>query len=132
MADLARLQTKLHLVGSNERKITSELNEFEKCHRRLSETLTRASRSESTLRFFLKTANAKELDDLFRTKPLALNNSTERKRFEEYLGEFTQSLFELTNHLDKIRFNEDIMNSSDSESFGDFDKKLRQTVLKHA
>lgn len=133
VADLARLQTKLHLVRSNERKITSELNEFEKCHRRLSETLTRASRSESTLRFFLKTANAKELEDLFRTKPLTLNNSTERKRFKEYLGEFMQSLFELTNYLDKMHLDKDIMlNSSDSESFGDFDKKLRQTILKHA
>ena len=132
-ADLARLQTKLHLVRSNERKITSELKKFEKCHRRLSVTLTRASRSESTLRFFLKTANARELEDLFRTKPLALNNSTERKRFEEYLGEFTQSLFELTDHLDKAHLDEDIMlNSSGSESFGDFDKKLRQTVIRHA
>ena len=132
MADLARLRTKLHLVRSNERKITSELKEFEKCYRSLSKTLTRASRSESTLRFFLKTVNAKELDDLFGTKPLALNSGTERERFEEHLGEFRQSLFELTNHLDKRHLDEDIMlNSSDSESFGDFDKKLRQTVLEY-
>ena len=133
VADLTRLQIKLHLVRSNERKITSELKEFEKCHRGLSETLTRASRSESTLRFFLKTANAKELEDLFRTKPLALNSSTEKKRFKEYFGEFMQSLFELTNHLDKIHPDEDIMlNPSDSVSFGDFDKELRQAVFKHA
>lgn len=133
VADLARLQRNLYLVRSNERKITSELKEFEKCHRNLSETLIRASRSESTLMFFLRMANAKELEDLFRTKPLALNSSIERKRFEEYLGEFRHSLFEMINHLDKRHLNEDIMlNSSDSESFDDFDKKLRQTVLKHA
>ncbi|MBI1658567.1 MAG: hypothetical protein IS632_07335 [Thaumarchaeota archaeon] len=133
VADLTRLQTKLHLVRSNERKIMSELREFEKCHRRLSETLAKASRSESTLRFFLKSVNAKELEDLFRTKPLVLNSSAEEKRFKKYLGEFTQSLFELTNQLDKIHLNEDIMlNSSDSVSFGDFDKELRQAVFNHA
>jgi hypothetical protein len=133
MADLTRLQTKLHLVRSNEKKITSELKEFENCHRRLSEALTKASRSESTLRFFLKAVNAKELEDLFKTKPLALNSSIERKKFEEYLGEFMQSLFELTNHLDKVPTDEDMMlNSSDSESFSDFDKRLRQTILKYA
>lgn len=132
VADLTRLQTKLHLVRSNERKIMSELREFEKCHRRLSETLAKASRSESTLRFFLKSVNAKELEDLFRTKPLVLNSSAEEKRFKKYLGEFTQSLFELTNQLDKIHLNEDIMlNSSDSVSFGDFDKELRQAVFNH-
>ena len=133
VADLARLQIKLHLVRSDERKITVELNEFEKSHKKLSETLTRASRSESTLRFFLSTANAKELEDLFRTKPLTLNNNTERKKFEEYLGEFRQNLFELTNHLDKKYLDEDIMlNSSDSEPFSDFDGKLRQTILNYA
>ena len=133
VADLTRLQTKLHLVRSNERKIMSELREFEKCHRRLSETLAKASRSESTLRFFLKSVNAKELEDLFRTKPLVLNSSAEEKRFKKYLGEFTQSLFELTDQLDKIHLNEDIMlNSSDSVSFGDFDKELRQAVFNHA
>ncbi|MYB29491.1 MAG: hypothetical protein F4Y18_00395 [Cenarchaeum sp. SB0663_bin_5] len=133
VADLTRLRIKLHLVRSNERKITSELKEFERCHRGLSEMLMRVSRSESTLRFFLKTANAKELEDLFRTKPLALNSSTEEKRFKEYLGEFMQSLFKLTNHLDKIHLVDDIMlNSSDSVSFGDFDKELRQAVFKHA
>ena len=130
-ADLAKLQTRLHLVRSDEKKIASELRKFGKRHRRLSETLTRASRSESTLRFFLSAANAEELDDLFRTKPLALG-SAERKRFEEYLGEFRQSLFELTNHLDKRHLDEDMLNSSDSEPFGEFGEKLRQTVLKHA
>ena len=130
---LAKLQTRLHLVRSNERKIAAELREFEKHHKKFSETLTRTSRSEFTLRFFLKAANAKELEDLFRTKPLTLNTSTEKKRFEEYLGKFRQSLFELTNHLDKKHLGEDIMlNSSDSESFGDFDEKLRQTILRHA
>ena len=133
MGDMARLQIKLHLVRANERKITLELKEFEKCHGSLSETLTRVSRSESTLRFFLKAANAKELEDLFKAKPLTLNSSTERQRFEEYLGEFRQSLFELTNRLDKRYLDNDIvLNSSDSESFDDFDKKLRQVVLKHA
>ena len=132
VADLTRLQTKLHLVRPNEKKITSELKEFERCHRRLSGLLMRASRSESALRFFLKTANAKELEDLFRTKPLALNSNTERERFEEYLGEFAQSLFELTNHLDKTHPDKDVLNSSGSEAFDDFDKKLRQTIIKRA
>ena len=133
VADLTKLQTKLYLVRSDERKIASELKEFGKFHRGLSETLTRASRSESTLRFFLKTANAKELEDLFRTKPLTLNSSTERKKFEEYLGEFRQNLFELINRLDKRHLNKYIvLNSSDSESFDDFDKKLRQLVFKYA
>ena len=130
---LARLRTMLHLVRSNERKITAELREFEKRRRRLSEMLTRTSRSEFTLMFFLRAANAKELEDLFRTKPLTLNTSTERKRFEEYLGEFRQSLFELTNQLDKRHLGEGmVLNSSDSEPFGDFDKKLRQTILRYA
>ena len=133
IGDIARLQTKLHLVRSNERKITSELKKFEKCHENLSKTLTKVSRSESTLRFFLKAANAKEMEDLFRAKPLTLNSSTERQKFEEYLGEFRQSLFELTNRLDKrYRDNDIVLNASDSESFDDFDKKLRQAVLKHA
>ena len=132
-ADLSRLQTKLHLVRSNERKITAELKEFMKHHRLLSETLAKTSRSEFTLRFFLKAANAKEPEDLFRTKPLTLNPGTERKRFEEYLAEFRQSLFELTNHLNKRHLGEDIvLNSSDSESFGDFDEKLRQIIIRHA
>ena len=133
VADLTKLQTKMYLVRSDEREIMFELKEFEKCHRRLSEMLARASRSESALRFFLKTANAKELADLFKTQPLVLNSDIERRRFKEYLDEFTQNLFELTNHLGKIRFDKDMMlNSSDSESFDDFDKKLRQTVLKYA
>ena len=133
VAGLTKLRTRLHLVRSNEKKITAELKEFEKRHRRLSKTLTRVSRSELTLRFFLRAANAEELEDLFRTKPLTLHSDIERKKFEEYLGEFRQSLFELTNHLDKRHSDEDIMlNSSDSESFDDFDEKLRQTVLKHA
>ena len=110
-----------------------ELRKFKKRRRRLSKTLARTSRSEFTLRFFLRAANARELEDLFRTKPLTLNTSIERKRFEEYLGEFRQDLFELTNRLDKRRLGEDIApNSSDSESFDDFDEKLRQTILRHA
>lgn len=133
VADLNRLQPQLHVVRSNEKKIATELKEFEKHHRRLSGMMTRTSRSESTLRFFLKTANAKELEDLFKTKPLTLNSGTEKKRFEEYLGEFTQNLFELINHLGKTRLDKDIMlNSSDSESFADFDKKLRHTLLNYA
>ena len=133
VADLTKLQTKMYLVRSDERKMTFELKEFEKRHRRLSEMLMRASRSESALRFFLKTANAEELEDLFKTKPLTLNSDIERRRFKEYLDEFTQNLFELTNHLGKTRFDKDMMlNSSDSESFDDFDKRLRQIVLKYA
>ena len=133
VTDLNRLQKQLHVVRSNEKKITSELKKFEKSHRRLSEMLMRASRSESALRFFLKTANAKELEDLFKTKPLTLNSSTEKKRFEEYLGEFMQNLFDLTNHLGEARLDKDIMlNSSDSESFADFDKRLRHTLLNYA
>ena len=132
VADLTKLQTRLHLVRSNERKITSELKEFERRHRGLSEMLTSASRSESALRFFLKTANAEELEDLFRTKPLALNNDTEEKRFKEYLDEFMQSLFKLTNSLDKIYPDYIMLNSSESASFDDFDKELRQAVFKHA
>lgn len=133
VTDLTRLQTRLHLVRSDEKKIKAELKKFEKRRKKLSETLMRASRSESALRFFLRSANAKELEDLFRTKPLTLNNDAERERFEEYLGEFRQNLFEMTNHLDKRHLDEDIMlNSSDSESFRDFDKKLRQAVLRHA
>ncbi len=130
---LAKLQTRLHLVRSNERKIAAELREFEKCHKRFSEALTKTSRLEFTLRFFLKAANAKELEDLFKTKPLTLNTNTEKKSFEEYLGKFRQSLFELTNHLDKKHLDEDIMlNSSDSEPFREFDEKLRQAILRHA
>ena len=133
VTDLNRLQTQLHVVRPNEKKIASELKKFEKSHRRLSEMLTRMSRSESTLRFFLKTANAKELEDLFKTKPLTLNSGTEKKRFEEYLGEFMQNLFELTNHLGETRLDKDVMlNSSDSESFADFDKRLRHTLLNYA
>ena len=93
----------------------------------------RTSRSESALRFFLKTANAEKLKDLFKTKPLTLNSDIERRRFKEYLDEFTQNLFELTNHLGKTRFDKDMtLNSSDSESFDDFDKRLRQTIIKYA
>lgn len=133
VADLTGLQTKLRLVRSTESGTRSALNAFEKSRRELSEMLTKAFRSESTLRFFLKTANAKELEDLFKAKPLALNSSTEKKSFEEYLGEFRQSLFDLTNHLGKIHVDEHTtLNSSDSEPFGDFDKKLRQTVLKYS
>lgn len=133
VADLTKMQTKLHIVRSDERKITSELKEFEKCHRGLSDMLTNVSRSESTLRFFLKTSNAEEVEDLFRTKPLALKSDTERKRFKEYLDEFTHSIFEMTSRLDKTHLDKDIvLNFSDSESFDDFDKKLRRTVLKHA
>ena len=92
-----------------------------------------ASRSEFAIRFFLRAVNAKELKDLFRTKPLTLHNDTERERFDEYLDEFRQNLFEMTNHLDERHLDEDIMlNSSDSESFRDFDKKLRQAVLRYA
>ena len=133
VTDLTKLQTRLHLVRSNEKKIKAELKEFQKRRSELSEALMRASRSESTLRFFLRAINAKELEDLFRTKPLTLNSDTERKKFKECLGEFRQSIFEMTNHLDKRHLDEDIMlNSSDSESFRDFDKKLRQTILRHA
>lgn len=133
VADLTKLRTKLHLARSNERKITSELTEFEKSHRRLSEMLMKTSRSESTLMFFLSAANARELEDLFRTKPLALNSNTEKKTFEEYLGEFRQSLFELTRCLDKRHLDEDIkLHFSDSELFDDFEKNLRKIVLKHA
>lgn len=132
-ADLFKLQTKLYLVRSNERKITAGLREFEKHHKKLSETLMKTSRAEFTLSFFLRAVNAKELEDLFRTKPLTLNTNAEKKRFEEYLDKFRQSLFELASHLDKKYLDGDIMlNSSDSESFGDFDEKLRQTILKHA
>ena len=131
-AGLDRLRTKVYLVRSNERKIVAELKEFEKRRRGLSEMLTRTSRSEFTLRFFLRSANAKELEDLFRTKPLTLNTSTERKRFEEYLGEFRQNLFEMLNHLDKKHLDEDMaLNSSDSEPFDDFDQRLRQIILRY-
>ena len=133
VADLTKLQTKMYLVRSDERKMTFESKEFEKRHMRLSEMLMRASRSESALRFFLKAVNAEELADLFGIKPLTLNSDTERRVFKEYLDEFTQNLFELTNHLGKTRFDKDMMlNSSDSESFDDFDKRLRQIVLKYA
>ena len=133
VTDLTKLQTRLHLVRSDEKKTKAELKEFEKRRRRLSEALMRASRSELALRFFLRAANAQELEDLFRTKPLTLNNHAEREKFEEYLGEFRQNLFEMTSHLDKRRLDEDIvLNSSDSESFRDFDKKLRQAILRHA
>ena len=131
--DLAKMQTRLHVVGSDEKKITAELKKFENNHRGLSKALAMTFRSEFMLRFFLKAVNATELKDLFKTKPLTLNTSTERNRFAEYLDEFRQSLFELTGRLDKKHLNEDIMilNASDSESFDDFDKKLRQTVLRH-
>ena len=133
VTDLIRLQTRLHLVRSNEKKTKAELKGFEKRRRRLSEMLMGASRSESTLKFFLSAANAEELGDLFRTKPLTLNSNAEREKFEEYLGEFRQSLFKMTDHLDKRHLDEDIMlNASDSESFRDFDKKLRQAILRHA
>ena len=133
VADLTRLQRRLYLVRSNEKKIKAELKKFERHSRRLSEALMRASRSESTMRFFLRASNAKELEDLFRTKPLTLNSDTARTRFEEYLGEFRQSLFEMTRSLDKKRLDKDIvLNSSDSELFGDFDKQLRQAILRHA
>lgn len=132
VTDLTRLQTMLYLVRSDEKKIRAELKKFEKRRKKISEML-KTSRSELTLRFFLMAANAKELEDLFRTKPLTLNNNIERKRFEEYLDEFRQNLFEMTNHLDKRHLDEDIiLNSSDSESFRDFDKKLRQAILRHA
>ena len=132
IVDLTQLRRKLHLVRSNEIKIRSALREFEKRHRKLSETLTRMSRSEFTLKFFLKSNNAKELEDLFRTKPLTLNDSTEEK-FVEYLDKFRQDLSKLTNFLDKKYLDECMtLNSSESELFGDFDEKLRQIVLKHA
>lgn len=130
---LVSLQTRLHLIRSNEKKITAELRRFEKRHLKLSEMLMKASRSESTLRFFLRTANAEELDDLFKTKPLKLNNDEERAKFNEYLGKFRQNLFGMINHLDKKHLDEDILlNSSDSEAFGNFDEKLRQTIVRHA
>lgn len=131
IAALIRLRGKLHLVRANETKIRMELREFEEQYRELSQILTRVSRSEFTLRFFLRSNNAKELEDLFKTKPLTLNDNAVEK-FTEYLDKFSHSIFELTNFLDKKYLNEDIMMLNSSESFDDFDEKLRQIVLKHA
>lgn len=132
VADLTRLQGRLHLVRANERKIASELSKFERQNNKLSKMLSIISRSELTLRFYLKSNNAKELDDLFKTKPITLVKKSDEK-FGMYLNDFRQNLFELTNFVDKKYLNEDIrLNSSKSESFNDFDEKLRQLILKHA
>ena len=132
VTDLTRLQTSLHLVRSDEKKIKAELKKFEKRRKKISKVLIKASRSEFIIKFFLRAVNAKELEDMFRIKPLMLNSDTERERFEEYLGEFRQSIFEMTNNLDKKQLDEDMMmNSSDSEAFKDFDKRICQTILRY-
>ena len=132
VGDLIRLQGRLHLVRANERKIRVELTKFEKQQRKLSGMFAKLSRSELTLRFFLRSNNAQELEDLFKTKPLTLNSNTEDK-FTVYFNKFKQSLTEMTSFLDEKYLDEDmVLNSSESESFRDFDEKLRQIVLKHA
>ena len=133
MINLTKLQTRLHLVISNEGKIVTELRKFNNHHKILLEMFMSTSSSEFTLKFFLKSANAKDVEDLFRTKPLTLNTITEKKRFEEYLDNFRQNLFKLTNHLDKKYLDELILlNSSDSEAFDDFAKNLRHIILRYA
>ena len=133
MISLSKLDTRLHLVISNEGKIVTELRKFNKRHKILLEMFMSTSSSEFTLKFFLKSANAKEMEDLFRTKPLTLNTITERKRFEEYLDNFRQHLFKLTNHLDKKYHDELILlNSSDSKAFDDFAKNPRHIILRYA
>lgn len=133
IASLTRLRGRLYIIRANEKKIKTELKEFEKQLGKLLDILTKTSRSEFTLRFFLRSSNASKLEDLFMTKPLTLNDDTKEK-FTEYLDKFSDNLCELTNFLDKRHLNEDMMllNSSESESFDDFDEKLREIVLKHA
>ena len=133
MISLSKLHTRLHLVRFNEGKIVAELRKFIKHHKILSEMFTSTPRSEFVLKFFLKSSNAKEVEDLFRTKPLTLNTITEKKRFEEYLDNFRENLFKLTNHLDKKYHDEFVLlNSSDSEAFDDFAKNLRHIIFIYA
>lgn len=131
VGDLMRLRSMLHLVRSDERKIKNELAKFENKTNTLSKSLTQLSRSELTLKFYLRSKNAKNLDDLFKTIPLKLDESSE-KQFKLYFNSFRSDLFTFTNFVDRKYLNEDIvLNSSKSESFVDFDEKLCAIVLKH-
>ena len=62
--DLARLQSRLYLVRSNNTKIKKEFIKFEDQYRATSNMLTAMLRSELVLRFYLKFNNAKEMKDL--------------------------------------------------------------------
>ena len=131
MGDLTQLRNMLHLVRSNEKKIRNELEKFEKRSYEISQLLTRVSRSELTLKFYLRSKNAQSLDDLFNTIPLKLDVNSD-KQFKMYFNSFRDNLSVFTNFVDKQYLHEDIMlNSSNSESFVDFDEKLRTIILKH-
>ncbi len=128
-SDLTKLQNRLYLVRANNIKIKNELSKYERQHKNLSEILTKTSRSELTLGFYLKSNSATEMKDLFRSIPLTLESSSEEK-FRIHLNIFRKNLFELTNFLDKKYLSEDIvLNSSKSESFKDFEEKLNQIIL---
>jgi hypothetical protein len=131
VGDLMRLRNMLHLVRSNDKKIKSELAKFEQRNYATSQLLTSVSRSELTLKFYLRSKNAQSLDDLFKTIPLKLDVNSD-KQFNVYFNSFRDNLSVFTNFVDRKYLYEDIaLNSSNSESFVDFDEKLRTVILKH-
>ncbi len=131
VGDLMRLRNMLHLVRSNEKKIRNELEKFEQRNYATSQLLTHVSRSELTLKFYLRSKNAQSLDDMFSTIPLKLDVNYD-KQFKMYFNSFRDNLSVFTNFVNKKYLHEDItLNSSNSESFVDFDEKLRTIILKH-
>ena len=131
VGDLMRLRNMLHLVRSDERKIKNLLAKFEKNTNTLSKSLTELSRSELILKFYLCSKNAKNLDDFFKAIPLKLDKNSE-VQFRLYFNSFRSALFTFTKSVDRKYLDENIvLNSSKSESFIDFDEKLRTIVLKH-
>ncbi len=131
VGDLMRLRSILYLVRSNERKVRHELKKFEQRTYAISRLLTNVSRSEFTLKLYLRSKNAQNLDDLFKTIPLNLDTNSD-KQFKIFFNSFRDNLYVFTNFINRKYLDEDVLlNSPNSESFTEFDEKLRAVILKH-
>ena len=129
--DLIRLRSKLYRVRSDEGKIKRALEKFEQRNYAISQLLTNVSRSEFALKLYLRSKNAQNLDDLFKTIPLKLDTNSD-KQFKMLFNSFRDNLYEFTNFIDRKYLDEDVLlNSPNSESFTEFDEKLRAVILKH-
>lgn len=125
------LHNTLHRVRANDVKIRNELVKFEKRTSALSKSLSQLSRSEFTLKFYLCSKNAKNLDDFFKVIPLKLDENS-KEQFKLYFNSFKNNLFTFTKFVDKKYLDESMaLNSSKSEPFIEFNEKLRGIVLKH-
>ena len=129
VSNLKHLRDALYRVRSDEQKIKNELAGFKKKIDDVLELLLQMSRSETTIKFYLYSKNAKTLDDFFRTIPLKLDVDSD-KQFQEYLKHFNDNLFVLITRMDKKQFHSAMkMNAINSKMFVDLENDIRTLIV---